>query len=186
MDGRGREALAWWGMTWLIVTEAALFAFLLASYFYVASQSLSWPPGEVPELRLALINTAILMVSSGTMWWAERGIRRGSRTALRMGMLLTLLLGTVFLAIQGVEYGHAPFSPQSHVYGSLFFVITGFHGAHVAVGLLMNVFTQARAWLGHFDADRHLAVRNTAVYWHFVDVVWLFVFTSLYLTPRWW
>ncbi len=83
-----------------------------------------------------------------------------------------------------IEYRHQPFGPSTDAYGSLFFTITGFHGAHVAVGLLMIAVVSLRAGLGHFSARRHLAVTNVAWYWHFVDAVWLVVFTSLYLSPR--
>ena len=174
----------WWGMTLVVATEAMFFVYLLFSYFYLSSMSGAWPPGRVPELRIAGPNTVILLVSSLTMWWGERGIARGSQTQLRIGLLVTLLLGVAFLALQGVEYHGLEFTPQSNAYGSLFFTITGFHGAHVAVGLLMNLVIQLRAWLGHFDARRHSAVSNVGLYWHFVDAVWLVVFTSLYLSPR--
>ena len=109
---------------------------------------------------------------------------RSSATQLRLGLLVTLAFGAVFLAVQGVEYARETFTPRSHAYGSLFFTITGLHGAHVLVGLLMNVVVQVRAWLGHFSRDRHLAVTNVALYWHFVDAVWLAVFASLYVAPR--
>jgi heme/copper-type cytochrome/quinol oxidase subunit 3 len=185
VDGYERGTTGAWGMALLIATEAALFAYLLFSYFYLASVAPGrWPPGADPKLTLALPNTLILLASSGTMWWAESGIRQGNQGRLRAGLFLTLVLGLTFLAIQGVEYARKPFTPQTDAYGSLFFTITGFHGAHVAAGLLMNAVVQVRAWLGHFGAERHLAVTNTAWYWHFVDCVWLAVFTSLYVLPR--
>ena len=185
VGGAGKGATGWWGMVLLIVTEASLFAYLLFSYFYLASMARGpWPPSGLPELRLALPNTAILLLSSVAMWWAERGVRRGEQGRLRLGLAITLALGIGFLVIQGVEYSHKNFTPRSGAYGSLFFTITGFHGAHVAIGLLMIAVVALRAWLGHFSARRHLAVTNVAWYWHFVDVVWLAVFTSLYLSPR--
>ena len=181
----GKGATGWWGMVLLIITEASLFAYLLFSYFYLGSMSRgAWPPPGPPELRLALPNTGILLLSSASMWWAESGVRRGEQGRLRLGLLCTLVLGVVFLVIQGVEYSNKPFTPATDAYGSLFFTITGFHGAHVAVGLLMIVVVAVRAWLGHFSERRHLAVTNVSWYWHFVDVVWLAVFTSLYLSPR--
>jgi heme/copper-type cytochrome/quinol oxidase subunit 3 len=141
----------------------------------------------VPELRLAGANTSILLVSSATMWWAGRGIRRGQQLQLRIGLLITAILGIVFLFVQSKEYAGLKFTASSHAYGSLFITITAFHFAHVVVGVLMNLTTQVRAWLGHFSARRHLAVTNTGLYWHFVDIVWLCVFVALYLTPRlWW
>jgi len=173
------------GMMLLIATEASFFVYLLFSYFYLASMARgSWPPNGNPALRLSLPNTIVLIVSSGTMWWAEAGIKRGQQGRLRLGLLVTLLLGLLFLALQGLEYSHQKFTPATHAYGSLFFTITGFHGAHVAAGLLMNIFVQARAWAGHFTATRHLALSNVALYWHFVDIVWIIVFLSLYISPR--
>jgi heme/copper-type cytochrome/quinol oxidase subunit 3 len=180
-----RRAPAWWGVVCLIATEAALFAYFLFSYFYLGSIARgAWPPHGPPELRLALPNTLVLLASSGTMWWAESAIRRGNQARLRAGLGLTIALGAVFLGVQMVEYHNSDFGPRTGAYGSLFYTITGFHGAHVAVGLLMLLVVTARAWLGHFAAGRHLAVTNTAWYWHFVDLVWLAVFTSLYLSPR--
>jgi heme/copper-type cytochrome/quinol oxidase subunit 3 len=176
--------LGWWGMVLLIATEAALFAYLLFSYFYVGSLGPAWPPTGPRELTLALPNTILLLASSGTMIWAERSARRGRQGGLRLGLLLTFAMGIVFLGIQLREYGQASFTPQTDSYGSLFYTITGFHGAHVLAGLLMLAVIQIRAWLGHFGPRRHEAVSNVALYWHFVDAVWLAVFTSLYLTPR--
>jgi len=185
LDGEGKSAPGWWGMVLLIVTEASLFVYLLLSYFYLGSMARGpWPASGLPELRLALPNTGVLLLSSGAMWWAESGIRRGDETRLRLGLMLTLLLGAVFLGIQLVEYRHQSFTPATSAYGSLFYTITGFHGAHVAVGLLMLAVVGLRAWLGHFSFRHHLAVTNVSWYWHFVDAVWLAVFTSLYLSPR--
>jgi heme/copper-type cytochrome/quinol oxidase subunit 3 len=137
----------------------------------------------MPDLKLVVPNTVVLLVSSATMWWGERGIRRGAQQRLRLGLLATFVLGAGFLVVQGFEYAAKTFTPHTDAYGSLFFTITGFHGAHVFVGLVMNAVVQVRAWLGHFTAERHLAVTNAAWYWHFVDVVWLAVFASLYLSP---
>ena len=182
----GRRNPGWWAMVWIIATEATLFAFLLASYFYLGSMAqVPWPPTGRPELTLVVPNTLILLASSGTMWWGEKGLKRGSHTRLRLGLAVTFVLGVVFLVIQGIEYSRKPFTMQDNAYGSLFFTVTGFHGAHVAVGLLMNAVVQVREWVGHFTPDRHLAVTNAGMYWHFVDAVWLVVFTSLYLTPYW-
>ena len=181
----GRRNPGWWVMVLVIATEAMFFAFLLFSYFYVGSGAVGpWPPAGPPELRLAAPNTAILLASSAAVWWGERGIAHDAQRQLRVGLLVMLVLGATFLAIQGVEYSRKPFTPQSHAYGSLFYTITGFHGAHVFVGLLMSAVVQLRAWRGHFTAERHLAVTNVAMYWHFVDAVWIAVFLSLYVSPR--
>ena len=174
-----------WGLWGLVATEAALFAYLISSYFYLKQANVGWPTAGAPELGIALPNTFILIASSGGAWWAERSVGRGSRDGLIVGLAVTLVLGATFLVLQGVEYSHADFTLRSHAYGSAFFTITGFHGAHVLVGLLAVGHTLLRALAGHFDRERHLAVTNTVLYWHFVDVVWLVVFTSLYLSPRW-
>ena len=186
LDAEGRRSTGWWGLVMLLVTEAALFLFLLFSYFYLGSMTPAGYPagGDMPSLRLALPNTVLLLLSSGAFWWAERGIRAGQGDRLRLGLLATLLLGAVFLTIQVREWASLPFSPRTDAYGSLWFTIAGFHAAHVAVGLVMLAVVLLRALRGHFTARRHLAVTNTGWYWHFVDVVWLFVFTSLYLSPR--
>jgi heme/copper-type cytochrome/quinol oxidase subunit 3 len=182
----GERAPGWWGMLMLVGTEATLFASLLSGYFYLRAGQATWPPSgiERPELTLPLAMTAVLLASSGPMWWAERSIRRGDQLGLRLGLLLSLLLGLTFLLLQGYEYSQKSFTLQSGAYGSLFFTITGFHGLHVLAGLLMNALVQLRAWLGHFTARRRLAVQNVALYWHFVDVVWLFILLSLYVSPR--
>lgn len=175
----------WWAMVLVITTEAMLFVYLLFSYFYLGSMTIGpFPSSGPPELKLTLPNTIILLVSSATMWWAERGIRVGNQMRLRIGMLITLILGIIFLVIQGVEYSHKQFALQTNAYSGLFFTITGLHGAHVFVGLLLNLVVQIWAWRGWFTAERHLAVTNAATYWHFVDAVWLVVFFSLYITPR--
>ena len=186
VNPEGHRATGWWGVVLLIATEASLFGYLLVSYFYLASMSRGPFAGRYgpPDLTLAGPNTAILIASSATMWWAESGVRGGHVGRLRLGLALTILLGATFLGVQLHEYGGLPFRPQSGAYGSLFWTITAFHGAHVFVGLLAIAVVLVRAMLGHFDAERRLAVTNASWYWHFVDVVWLFVFTSLYLSPR--
>jgi heme/copper-type cytochrome/quinol oxidase subunit 3 len=130
------------------------------------------------------VNTLILLGSSGVAWWAERSVRAGRTKQLRVGLAATIALGVLFLSLQAVEYGRETLSGTHDAYGSLFYTITGFHGAHVAAGLLMLVVVLVRALRGHFGEGRHEAVSNVAIYWHFVDLVWLAVFTSLYLTPH--
>jgi heme/copper-type cytochrome/quinol oxidase subunit 3 len=186
----GTAAYGWWGMVWLIATEAMLFAALIASYFYIRFQSGPvWPPDGIalPKLGLPLIMSAILLASSIPVHIADRGIRKGNQYALRYGLLAGFLLGATFLGLQiGLEYPEQlhEFGPTTNAYGSLFFTVTGMHGTHVAVGLMLSLWTQMRAWTGAFDENRHLTVQNFAMYWHFVDVVWVVVLTSLYLSPH--
>lgn len=186
----GPAAPGWWGMVMLIATEAMLFAALIASYFFVRFQSGPvWPPGDIekPTLELPLIMSAILWSSSIPVHLAERAIKRGNVGRLKLWLPLGFLLGAVFLGMQiGIEYPEklAEFTPTTNVYGSLFFTITGFHGLHVLGGLMMNLWTQMRAWQGAFDEYRHLTVQNFTMYWHFVDAVWVGVLLTIYLSPN--
>ncbi|HET7838022.1 MAG TPA: cytochrome c oxidase subunit 3 [Variovorax sp.] len=179
------QSTAWWGMAFLILTEGSLFAYLFFSYFYLASQdSGARPPGGPPELLNASISTVLLLSSSGLAWWAERGIARGSRWQLSIGLVATLVAGSVFIAIQAHEWSTRPFRLSSSPYSSLFFAITGFHGAHVIVGLLMLAALLLWNAMGRFAQGWHLEVSIGIVYWHFVDVVWLAVYATLFLSPR--
>jgi heme/copper-type cytochrome/quinol oxidase subunit 3 len=101
---------------------------------------------------------------------------------------MTFAMGSTFLGLQGIEYVDKlkEVTPRTDIYGSLFFTITGFHGIHVLVGLLLNLWLQFYAWKGRFSAERYLPVENVVMYWHFVDAVWVFIFASLYLAPRFW
>jgi heme/copper-type cytochrome/quinol oxidase subunit 3 len=185
----GPRSFAWWGMVWLIMTESALFAMLIFSYFFLRFRQPAWPPEGItpPDLTLPLIMTVILWSSSLPVHLAERGIVRDSQRWLRGGLLAGFILGATFLSLQVfVEYPSTltEFTPQSNVYGSLFFVITGFHGFHVIVGLLFSLWVQTRAWAGSFSADRHVTVQNFTLYWHFVDIVWLFVLLTVYISPH--
>jgi cytochrome c oxidase subunit I+III len=190
----GPRSVGWWGMTGVIATEAAFFAYLLFGYFYLASMAVNPWPSDVPGFGLPLVNTGLLLASSGVVWWGERGIRQGRSGRLRVALAVAITLGIAFLVLQGVEYGreYGPgrfgvrhrISATHDAYGSLFYTITGFHGAHVLVGLIMLGVVLVRALRGHFAHGRHEAVTNAALYWHFVDAVWLAVFASLYVTPH--
>ena len=176
---------AWWGMAFLILTEGSLFAYLFFSYFYLASQSTGpWPPTGPPDLMNASINTVLLVSSSGAAVWGERGIADGNTRRLTVGLLLTILLGVIFVGIQAHEWSSQPFELSSSAYSSLYFVITGFHGAHVVIGLLLLIALLVWNWMGRFDRGWHLEVSVAIVYWHFVDAIWLAVYSTLYLSPR--
>ncbi|HEX2275048.1 MAG TPA: heme-copper oxidase subunit III [Acidimicrobiales bacterium] len=186
----GPRSFGWWGMVWLIATEATLFAILLASYFYLRFRTgVEWPPEHIhpPKLELPLIMTAILWSSSYPVHLAEKGIEKGNQRRLKWGLAAGWLLGAIFLfitlAFEWPETLHE-FTPRTNAYGSMFFTITGFHASHVVVGLSVSLFTQFRAWQGAFDERRHVSVQNFAMYWHFVDIVWLFVLVSVYLSPH--
>lgn len=181
VDARGN---GWYGMTMLILTEACLFAFLLFSYYYMALHyGRNWLPAELPHFRLSGPNTAILIVSSVLVWVGEEGIKRNSRWACFGGLLGGFVLGCVFVGIQVMEWRGKPFALDTDSYGSLYFTVTGFHMAHVVGGLLMIAALLVWTTLGKFDSRRHDPISNGAIYWHFVDVVWLTVFFTFYVTP---
>jgi len=182
----GTASTAWWGMAFFIITEATLFVYLFFSYYYVGSRHSQWPPHGVPEMRLAVVNTIILVLSSVPMWLADRAVRRG-RPALFAPLLgAVLLMGVAFLIIEATEWSRQSFTPATNVYSSLFYTITGFHFAHVTLGLLMIVELLFRALMDRIEVRRPLAVRNVAAYWHFVGVVWVVLFLTIYISPRVW
>ncbi len=186
-DRAGRD-VGWWGMALLCATEASLFACLLTAYLYLGSGSPRWPPAgfELPKLGVPLLMMVVLLASSGMLAWGERGIRTGSRARLETGLAGSILLGVVFLGLQTLEYHQKllQFGPRTHAYASLFYTITGFHGAHVTVGLLMLGFTAVRAFRGHFSAVHYQGVSTAALYWHFVDGVWVAIVAVLYISPH--
>lgn len=176
-----------WGMWLVIATEGMLFAMLFFGYFYLMASKPQWPLEKDPSVRYALVLLAILVASSFVASWGERGIRElGKVKRLNIGLGITILLGAAFLVIQYFEYQHhlKELTPTENAYGSIFYTITSFHMAHVIVGMMMLIFVFARSLAGHFDKDRHLAVKNTVLYWHFVDIVWVFVVSILYISPR--
>jgi heme/copper-type cytochrome/quinol oxidase subunit 3 len=186
----GPQSFAWWGMVLLIATEATLFAALIATYFYLRFKSgPAWPPDHIekPTLELPLIMSVILLSSSIPVHIADAGIKNGNVKRLKVGLAIGFLLGAIFLFLTwGVEWPEKlhEFKPSTNSYGSLFFTITGFHSMHVLVGLIMSAWSQVRAWQGAFDADRHITVQLFGMYWHFVDVVWVVVLGSLYISPN--
>jgi heme/copper-type cytochrome/quinol oxidase subunit 3 len=184
VDGSGRNSVAWWGMAATVATEAMLFVYLLFSYAYLAARSgNAWPSNGLPDLKLSLPGTLILGSSSIAMIWAARGADARRPKQLRAGLITTILMGLVFLGIQAMEYRRQTISVTSDAYGSSFFTITGFHAAHVTVGLIMLGVVLVGALRGAEPTVRHVAVTNAAMYWHFVDVVWFAVFATLYLAP---
>lgn len=172
------------GVLVFIVSEAMLFAAFFAAYFGLRGISATWPPTpEIlrPELPLVALNTLFLLTSSVTLQWAIARIRVGDRAALVRGVRATLLLGTVFLAIQLFEFSRNGFSISDGVFGSTFYTLTGFHGAHVAAGLAILAAVLRRARRGLVTPERHVAVEAASYYWHFVDAVWLVLFTTVYV-----
>jgi len=154
-----------------------------------------WPPKGVEVLspwKLPLLNTIILLSSGATLTWAHHGLLENNRGVLKKGLIATIALGLLFTTIQGYEYIHAPFAfafdpakPAATNYGSTFFMATGFHGFHVIVGTIFLIVCLLRVFRGAFTPDQHLGFEFAAWYWHFVDVVWLFLFACIYVWGNW-
>ena len=184
VGSKGRLSSGWWGMITLIATETALFAYLLFSYFYIASQNGgAWPPGGPPKLDLAIAGTVVLMLGSVTMWWGEKGIRSGKQGQLLLGLGASVLLGLSFVVLEGIEWSKKEFTPKTDAYGSLYFTVTGFHLIHVIVGVLMLIMLFVWTLLGYFGVRRHSTVSIAVMYWHFVTAVLVAVFLTFYVSP---
>ena len=199
-----------WSMGWFIFSEVMFFAAFFGALFYVrsiglpwlgdADNALLWPgfqptwPNAGPIVEEAFtpmaawgipaLNTLILLTSGATLTWAHWGLLKENRSQLINGLALTVLLGVIFLGFQAYEYIHAygemNLKLTTGIYGSTFFMLTGFHGLHVTIGAIMLTVMLFRSVAGHFTPHRHFAFEAAAWYWHFVDVVWLFLFVVVY------
>ena len=171
------------GMLLFIISEIMVFGAFFTAYFFIrVVNDNPWPAEgtELPKL-IAGVNTLILVSSSLTVHWALEGAKRGNRFALQAGILTTFLLGCTFLFIQINEYVHIGFAPQDHAQGTIFYGLTGLHGAHVFIGLTLLAFVVVRAFKGHFTEKEHRGVEVPGIYWHFVDVMWVIVYTTVYI-----
>ena len=180
-----------YGMTLFIASEVMFFVAFFWAYFHFAlypehvsgAATAIWPPKGIltfDPFGLPFLNTMILLLSGCTVTWAHHGLLHGDRKALINGLTITVLLGLSFTALQAIEYAEAPFKFTDGVYPSVFFLATGFHGFHVMVGTTFLLVCLIRAAKGHFTAQRHFGFEAAAWYWHFVDVVWLFLFVCIY------
>lgn len=155
-----------------------------ASIFEFAGQEAVWPPAGIETFdpwHLPFINTLILLLSGTTVTWAHHAIVEGDREGFKKGLWLTVILGAIFSCVQGYEYSHAAFGFSGSIYGATFYMATGFHGFHVLVGTIFLAVCLGRAYKGHFKPDHHFGFEAAAWYWHFVDVVWLFLFICVYI-----
>jgi cytochrome c oxidase subunit III len=171
------------GMLLFIISEVMLFGAFFTAYFFIrVVGNADWPAqGDELPVAVAGVNTAVLVSSSFTMHWALEGARNENRNALRVGLLTTFVLGLTFLCVQINEYVHVGFSPQDNAQGTIFYCLTGLHGAHVFIGLNLLAFATIRAFRGHFTAKEHRGVEVPGIYWHFVDVMWIIVYTTIYV-----
>jgi cytochrome c oxidase subunit 3 len=182
-----------YGMLMFIASEVMFFVAFFWAFFHFAlypehvagAARAIWPPQGVKTFdpwHLPFLNTMILLLSGCTVTWAHHGLLSGDRKTLIQGLTLTVLLGALFTFFQVVEYVTAPFAFTGGIYPSTFFLATGFHGFHVLVGTIFLLVCLFRALKGHFSPERHFGFEAAAWYWHFVDVVWLFLFICIY----WW
>jgi heme/copper-type cytochrome/quinol oxidase subunit 3 len=183
----GSRSLNWWGMVFFISSEALIFANLIAAYLYleIRNGGVGW---RLDSWQFSLVNTLFLLASSGTMHWAGTGIRKGNTKQLFWGLVATIALGAIFLGGQAYEYfglatGPEHLSMSKNIFGSAFFTLTGFHGLHVSIGVLILIITAIRARLGHFTQKSHFGAEAAEMYWHFVDGVWILVFFVVYILP---
>ena len=171
------------GMLLFIISEIMVFGAFFTAYFFIrVVAGDEWPAEgmELPKL-VAGVNTAILVSSSFTLHWAETCIKNDNRHGFRAGIFTTFLLGLTFLFIQINEYVHVGFAPQDSAQGTIFYGLTGLHGAHVFIGLTLLAMVTVRAFRGHFSSKEHRGVEVPGIYWHFVDVMWIIVFTVVYV-----
>ena len=177
---------AWWGMVVLITTEGMIFLALLSAYFFVRSSAPTWPLGgiEAPELLRTGVFSVFLLASSIPVFWMEHALVRGHMRQVLLGLIIAFLMGAAFLGNTAYDFGHMGFGWKDNAYASLFYVIIGLHALHVLVGLLMNLTVQAKVVTGKVSAREHTTPDVFALYWHFVDRVWLFVFSALIISPH--
>ncbi|MBV9016801.1 MAG: heme-copper oxidase subunit III [Alphaproteobacteria bacterium] len=185
MGSIGLRSSGFWGMAFLVLSEASLFAYLFFSYFYFSVQPHPgpWPPSGPPDLSYALGQTATALIGCGTMWWADRSAAVADRSGLLLGLGASLALVVAFIVLQFLDWYAKPFSLATDPYGSLYFTTTGVHLGHVVAGLIMMAAVLLWSLLGYFGPVRHAPVTITAFYWYFVAVIWLAVFFTLYITP---
>lgn len=193
---QGREQLSntMLGFILFVASEVMFFGGLFAAYFVARADAPEWPPdsllsaeqvaaGVHLELEVALpaFSTIILILSSVTMQIGVWNIARGNRTGLIWWLVVTIILGLSFLSMQLYDYSQLAFRADDTVYGTTFYTLTGFHGAHVAGGVLFMLVILVRSLAGQFSARSHEAIEACSFYWHFVDVVWIALFTTLYI-----
>jgi cytochrome c oxidase subunit III len=174
------------GMVLFVAGEAMFFAAFFGVYFSIRTSASVWPPRTIgiPELPIPAALTVILVSSSVVLQLGVAALRRGRSTTFRGLLGLTILLGACFLALQAYDYSRLSFGVRDGIYPSLFYVMTGLHMAHVAGGVVLLALVMGQAVTGQLSPERHDPVEAAAIYWHFVDIVWIGLFTAFYLSVR--
>lgn len=181
------RATLYWGIWGLVVVEGVVFATLVATYFYLKIHHVEWPPPgtKPPDLGLPTLNLFILLLSSLPMHLADKGVKRDDQRALRLGLVCSIALALTFLVIKVIEYSHhVHYRWDTHAYASIVWTITGFHSAHVLALILKTTIITIMAFRGRFHSDDRLPITVNGVYWHFVVVVWLPLYFTLYIAPH--
>jgi cytochrome c oxidase subunit 3 len=171
------------GMMLFIISETMIFGAFFTAYFFIRVVTHDpWPaPGtKLPEATTG-VNTAILVSSSLTLHWALVSIKNGNRRGLKAGMVATFLLGLTFLTIQVNEYVHVGFNGKYSAQSTIFYSLTGLHGAHVLIGLIILLIVTIRSFRGHYSPEHHRGMEVPGIYWHFVDIMWIVVYTTVYV-----
>jgi cytochrome c oxidase subunit 3 len=171
------------GMLLFIISEIMIFGAFFTAYFFIRVVNHDpWPAHgtELPK-TVAFFNTCILVSSSFTIHFAQEALKKGNRLGLKVGMVATFLLGLTFLFIQINEYVHIGFAAGDSAQASIFYGLTGLHGAHVTIGLMLLSFVTIRSFKGHYSPDSYLGMEVPGIYWHFVDVMWIIVFLTVYI-----
>lgn len=183
----GSSATGWWGIVMLMLIESTVFAGLIATYFYLFANATSWPPDGIsqPKMTLPIIYTVVLLLSAIPAFVADRRLRDGDVRQMRLWRALGTVLLVVFLVLKGWEYLNLDYRWSDGAYGSIVWLIAGFHSGHVLTVVLKTIVTQTLAWLGFFTAERRSAVEGTTIYWIFVVAMWVPLFVTVYLFPNW-
>lgn len=183
---QGSRGTLWWAMVLLLAIEGTVFGTLIASYFYLRMGQPAWPPPgvEPPKLLLPTVNTLILVASSVPVYLADSGIAKGNQRRLVLGMAVAAVMGIAFLILKVVEYSDVPYAWDSHAYGSIVWLMIGFHSTHVFSVVLKTIVVAVLGARGYFNAERNLGVQINGLYWHFVVAVWLPLYAVLYWSPR--
>jgi cytochrome c oxidase subunit 3 len=169
------------GIVLFLGSELMFFSSLFGAYFTLRAQDIAWAPPEIKVDPIRLLSTAILVASSGTMQMAAHRIKQGRVASMKRWIWLSALMGATFLGFQAHEWTSVHFAISTNAYGSTFFAMTGFHGLHVFAGLVIMLVILGRAATGAYSAEEHAGVEVATYYWHFVDVVWIALFSTIFV-----
>ena len=178
-----RKRIGMIGVVLMVVSESIFFLSAFWGYFYTRIVALEWPPAGIgqPQITIALANTAIALLSAIAIYIAERGIAKGNRRLLIQGVAVAGALGTIFMAVQSIEFAEINRLAQGSNYGSMFVALLVFHVSRVFIGVALMALVLIRSLLGQFSQQRRLLVQATAIYWYFITIVWLVVFYVLFI-----